>query len=159
MQSLRDILLLENTTAFAIEIGMWVSKREESVGFGQLSTTEQTVLCLDGLEREVNNGGFDQFFFNSAGDHALETPAALRRIGAPQMAALVEQANAAFGKKGPSPERYVRQEQMEALGEPAREVWTALDQLFYEYPEDLAALLQAYVRAHRNELGVTTGLA
>jgi hypothetical protein len=117
VQSLRDILLLEDTTTFAIEIGTWVSKREQRVGFGQLSKTEQTVLCLDGVEREVNNGGFDQFYFNSAGDHAQETPAALRRIGAPQMAAIVDQANAAFGTAGPSPERYVRQAQMEAQRE------------------------------------------
>ena len=37
---------------------------------------------VDELEAEINNGGFDQYFFNSAGDKAAEAINALEAIGA-----------------------------------------------------------------------------
>jgi hypothetical protein len=48
-----------------------VFARCEAAGFTALSQAEQTIYCLDALEREVNNGGFSQFFLNSSGDTAL----------------------------------------------------------------------------------------
>ena len=37
---------------------------------------------IEALEAEVNNGGFDQYFYNSAGDNTAETIQALETIGA-----------------------------------------------------------------------------
>jgi len=49
--------------------------------FSELSPSERVFILIWDLEAEVNNGGFNQFFFNSAGDRASATPAALRAIG------------------------------------------------------------------------------
>jgi hypothetical protein len=40
------------------------------------------VLDVNAIEADVNNGGFHQFFFNSAGDRVVQDIAALRLIGA-----------------------------------------------------------------------------
>lgn len=65
-------------------------------GLQDLSPPEQTFILVWELEAEVNNGGFHQFFFNSDGDRAVLTPAALRQIGAEHTASIVERANAMF---------------------------------------------------------------
>lgn len=58
----------------------------------QPTEPERVVLAVEAIEREVNNGGFNQFFFNSSREHAYFAPFALRAIGAPRTAKLVERA-------------------------------------------------------------------
>jgi hypothetical protein len=45
-----------------------------------LSREETYVLAVEGLEREVNNGGYSQFFFNSSNEFAGDIVAALSAI-------------------------------------------------------------------------------
>lgn len=148
--TLDELLAINDPNTFAVELtdAIW---GQASVDFDEMSEAEQTAFCIDGLEREVNNGGFNQFFFNSAGDQAVQTVAALHRIGAHAAAALVERANGAFGIAGPSSDRNARQKQIESLGEQSSALWEALDNAFLEYPDALARLLQEYVRMHRAE--------
>lgn len=151
MSAVDAALAKADDTAFAIDMSNLVFARHEQAGFAGLSEAEQTVYCLDALEREINNGGFDQFFFNSSGDTALETIAALERLGAKHTAGLVRRAVAVFPGKQPAAERDARQSQMEALPDSARELWSQLDGAFYEYQDNLTALERAYVQAHRGE--------
>lgn len=58
----------------------------------QLSKQERVILAVWQLEAEVNNGGFDQYFRNSAGEHAPCAIEALEEIGAPNCAAIVRRA-------------------------------------------------------------------
>ncbi len=58
----------------------------------QPTEPERVVLAVEAIEREVNNGGFSQFFANSSAEHAYFAPIALRAIGAPRTAELVERA-------------------------------------------------------------------
>jgi hypothetical protein len=88
-------------TRFAIALSDLLSRHS----WAELSAAERVVVLVDGVEREVNNGGLHQFYFNSAGDCATETPAALRAIGACQVAAIVEQANALFPGGAPPSSR------------------------------------------------------
>lgn len=62
-----------------IRISEAVWAQEAAEGIDGLSPAERVFLCVWNLEAEVNNGGFGQFFANSAGDNALETPEGLRR--------------------------------------------------------------------------------
>jgi len=103
---------------------------------------------LWGLEADVNNGGFDQYYFNGAGDQAFFAPEALRAIGAYRMASIVERANAIFGPDGPSRKRTPRQSQRSlAAPDDAPGPWDELDREFYDYPDDLYALLTRFIRA------------
>lgn len=145
--TIHDILALDEPTAFAIALGELVGNSPRADDFAALRPAEQVVWCVDGLEREVNNGGLEQFFLNSAGDQARETAAALRAIGAGHTANLLERALAVF-PDGPSPDRDVRGEQIDALSGESRDALGELDAAFYEYRDDLPALLRAYVARH-----------
>lgn len=124
-----------------------IQAREAERGFDSLTPKEKTFFCVWALEADVNNGGFFQYFQNSAGDHALQTPEALRAIGAAKAAALVESANAVFAPSAPSPDFEVRLAQVDQLPESARDTLSRLDEIFFTYPDNLSELLARYMRA------------
>ncbi|ABD82342.1 DMP19 family protein [Saccharophagus degradans] len=104
--------------------------------------------CFDG---EVHNGGFDQLFFNSLGDHYLEILDGLKIIGALKSAELLEKALRWFPESGPSTNREKRWAQLEPY-ENNEEYESDLDELdteFYKYEDNLAGLLHNYVRANK----------
>lgn len=94
-----------------------------------------------GIEAEVNNGGFDQYYFNGAGEHARLVPAALHEIGAHKMAQIVERANALFGPDGPPVDADERDVGLFKITDDDEEAWEQLDREFQAYPDDIAALL------------------
>ena len=84
---------------------------EETAFYELLSPGRRALILADGLDLEVNNGGFDQFFLNSSGDGAAATPDALRLLGHPNVATMVERANSQF-PSGPPTSRQARLAQM-----------------------------------------------
>jgi hypothetical protein len=110
---------------------------------GAKLTKEEVVELVGELESEVNNGGFDQFFFNSSGDKAADTIVALEQIGAKHTADIFRQAVSKFPGGMPSTNRFERQEQLEILS-PDGDAFEAEDSAFYEYKDDIAALVAAF---------------
>lgn len=96
------------------------------------------------LEAEVNNGGFDQYYFNSAGDLAVPTVDALRLIGANRTASLLAAANAEFPNLVPPSNRDARQRALDEIRDSAR--FGTLETEFYQGLEDLTALLALCLR-------------
>ncbi len=121
-----------------------------NAGFAGLSPQEKTFVLVWGLEADLNNGGFNQYFFNSHSDHAAVVPDALRAIGAPRTAAIVERALEIFPDGAPA-ERTTRQELLEEL-DPENDAFEGLDREFLAYPHDLTGLLAAFVRANRGSI-------
>ncbi len=64
------------------------------------------------------------------------------------MAAIVREANAKFGADGPARDRDARQQQLEDLTGSEEDFFDALDRQFYQYPDDIAVLLIAYLEGH-----------
>lgn len=62
-----------------------------------LSPEETVVLAVEALEREVNNGGYSQFFSNTSNQFAGSIVEALRAIDCPRTAEITQQAIAALG--------------------------------------------------------------
>ena len=122
-----------------------IQRKESERGFVSLTFRERVFYLVWWLEAEVNNGGFNQFFFNSAGDYATETVEALRTIGAEQTAALAEQACDVFGPAVPSPVRAERQDQVIALSESQNATLAQLDKAFFAYPDNLSKLLASFM--------------
>ena len=60
-----------------------------------LSAEENVVLSIEALQREVNNGGFDQFLLNSSQRFAPIIVDSLNRINAPEVAEIATNALAA----------------------------------------------------------------
>ncbi len=121
-----------------------------NVRFSALSPFEQVFILVWEVEAEVNNGGFNQFFFNSAGDRANDTASALRAIGAHRAASIVDKATSMF-PEGPPLDRSTRQGILKVI-DPEVELFDVVNQEFYKYPDDLSALLHKFVIAHRSEI-------
>jgi hypothetical protein len=106
----------------------------------------QVTHLIDELEGEVNNGGFHQYFYNSAGDNTAETIPAVEAIGALHMADILRRAAAKFPGGMPLAERFARQDVLLELF-PNSTAFEDLDNEFYAYPNDLNALLKKFVSA------------
>jgi hypothetical protein len=61
--------------------------------------SRQAIYMISQLEAEVNNGGYNQFYFNSSGQFAKALPDALKLVGATKFADLTERANNTFEKE------------------------------------------------------------
>jgi hypothetical protein len=152
MSKLDKILSLEDETDVVIEIGqlLW-NKSENDKDFESLNDFEKNVIFIEMLEGEVNNGGFDQYFFNSSGEYAHETLKALAEINAPKMAEILNQAIKVFPSLPIPKDTGVRRELMEDLPEEISYKWDKLDNEFYEYPENLSGLVIEYVKLNKEK--------
>lgn len=101
------------------------------------------------LEREINNGGFNQYFINSSGDYAHQTIQSLIAIGANTTADILQKAIDQFPNKKVPQDIDERIELVEQIEETANEVWEELDEQFFEYQDDLNTLNLNFVRQHK----------
>lgn len=122
-----------------------VSEKYDAVGFTSLTEKEQVTYTIWWLEAEVNNGGFHQYFWNSAGDHAAIALKSLNNIVATKTASLLQQAiDVAFNGKLPS-SRLERQDLLEIDEDSKMERLGELDSEFYEYSENFYKMIDAYM--------------
>jgi hypothetical protein len=149
--SIDGILGLDNETHKIIALSEWVTAKIQQRGYNSLTEAEKTFNVVYWLEAEINNGGFNQYFFNSAGDYAQETVMALRRIGAHHTSEILLAAMGLFPGRAPSQDHYKRQEQVLSLGEQGEAAMEELDQEFYAYADPIGSLLIEYVRQHKNQ--------
>ena len=61
--------------------------------------SRQAIYMIWALEAEVNNGGYNQFYFNSSGQFYKHLPDALKLVGATKFADLIIRANETFEKE------------------------------------------------------------
>ena len=67
-QTVSELLALEDS--HRVDSLLWafeeaINQKAARVGEDNLTIEERIVLAVEALEREVNNGGYDQFFVNS----------------------------------------------------------------------------------------------
>ena len=141
----------KNSTLIALH-----ESRDSAFGklpYPELSPEERVFLHVWELEAEVNNGGFDQYFINSSGNHAAEVVESLEAIGAVQAAAIAKQAiSVAFGNSPPPKDEEARDSVMRALPEEKLEQLSACDNEFYLYPDNLTELLFSFVVANKGAI-------
>jgi hypothetical protein len=101
---------------------------------------QHAVRLIGMLEDEINNGGFHQFFYNSAGDDTAEIIQALETIGALKTAAIVKSAAGKFPGGMPPQDRFARQDLLLDTVAPKGDEFNTLDQEFYTHPDDLSNL-------------------
>ncbi len=137
--------------AAAQRIAIDVEKDEEHLE--RLSPEARLVYLLCSFDAEIHNGGFDQMFFNSTGDHALEILESLKVVGAWKCEQLLAKALSRFPDSRPAAGREQRCDQLDLLDESAREqAWNALDSEFYLYEDGLSSRVDAYVKNNRQAL-------
>lgn len=124
--------------------------------FQHLTPPEKVFKVIWELESEVNNGGFEQYFWNSSGDTAFAVVEALQEVGAPNAAGIVTRALAVFPKGMPRRDWEARKAQVEDLSEESKTLLDRLDQEFFGYPDDLPELLYRYVQRNARSIRRST---
>jgi len=111
----------------------------------KLTEEEKTVVYIEELEREVNNGGFSQFFFNTSADFTEEIINVLKIIGPTKFTEIVQKAVAQFPNSYVPKDRTKRQKILERIENEADPVWDNLGAEFYKYEEDIYTLMRRYI--------------
>jgi Domain of unknown function (DUF4375) len=86
-----------------------------------LSEPERLLVAFGELRAELNNGGFDQYSFSSASDHATYVVLAAKHAGLDALADLVGRAMRALGGDDYPSDRFARQERLIELHDRAFE--------------------------------------
>ena len=147
-----DILLNSaDTNGSIIELDNFVGELcDYGDNFSKLTDQQKLFYLNQNLEREINNGGFNQYFRNSSGDNSHETILSLKAIGADKTADILQKAIDQFPNKIVPKDRDERTEIVEQIEEEADEVWNDLDQKFYEYEDDLNTLNIEFVKRNKD---------
>lgn len=116
-----------------------------------LSEAEFTLLAIEDLQREVNNGGYHQFFLNASARSAHGIVAALERIACAEHAAIAGDALRAAGIT-PDMDADAISAQAAGLEEDAMDLLGKCDRRFYGCRESLDGRLFDYVVANRTEI-------
>jgi len=103
------------------------------------------------LEREVNNGGFEQYFENSSGMYANDTITTLELVGANTTANILRSAIDFFPDKQVPIDQDERVEMVSTMDESVAERWEELDQQFFNYEDNLNSLNMEFVRKHKED--------
>ena len=149
---LEKVLKIEKRDLIVMKIDTYLnSKSEYGDNIEKLNPFQRTFLFVENLEREINNGGFNQFYFNSSGNFSQETMNALLEIRAEKTAEIVKKANSEF-KSGTVPkDRIERQNELELIEGKAKKNWNKCNSKFYEYQDNLTELLIAFVIKNKSE--------
>jgi len=94
-QTVDELLLLEaecRIDSLVLAFEQAVDQKAARLGVDALSGEERIILAIEALEREVNNGGYGQFFLNSSREFAPTIVRALALIGCPKTAAITQRA-------------------------------------------------------------------
>ncbi len=117
----------------------------------QLPTGMQSIYVTLILQGEVDNGGFNQYFWNTSGSLAVEAVAGLRLIGAAPHADITERAIAVYEQEREAMSKYRDRGTIEAFSESNEHTGlTELDEAFYaaDEAESIASLRIRYIREH-----------
>lgn len=146
------ILAITDESDFVIALSDYIAKKcQYGENMSVLSEAEKVFYITQSLEMEVNNGGFNQYFFNTAGNCCGELVAAFEAIGAVKTAQICQRAMDAFGCEVPA-DRFARQDLLEELeGTEFDDILDECDGAFYDYEEDLISLNYAYVMKHKDQ--------
>ena len=110
----------------------------------ELSSAERVVLAVVALEREVNNGGYNQFFLNEPG-FAHEVAASLDQIGCGETARISRGAVAGLGIQPDWTTDQIQGAAADATDEQDARLGE-LDDEFFAHPDRIADRLLAYIR-------------
>lgn len=118
----------------------------------RLSSIERKLLAVADLREEVNNGGFEQYFSNAAGDrHALALQA-LTEMGATPLSKAMQRALIVFPGSKPPPTPDARVKLIAAARKRAEAIWGSCDDAFHLGDEGFGDQALRYVKRYRAQI-------
>ena len=137
------------TDSLVLAFEQAIDKKAARLGLKKLTEVERIILAVESLEREVNNGGYDQFFRNTP-KFAPIIVKSLRRIGCPRTAKITQRALATLGLRHLTVKGINK-----AIGEENKErdrLLNECDELYYTRPENIEERLFAFIKANRHKI-------
>lgn len=120
----------------------------------KLSAPRRTVVLIDDLEAAVRSGGFQMYYDHALGNGATLLPGALRAVGQPTVAKIVERANAQF-TDGPPSTLPARERAIAKLPVRAAKAWDRATNQFLDLPVPLNGFglvaVVPFILAHADE--------
>jgi Domain of unknown function (DUF4375) len=154
-ESAEQLISLESeyrTDSLVLAFEQGINQKAERDGAQSLTNEERVVLAVEALEREVNNGGYDQFFVNSSREFAPSIVGALQRIGCKKTAKITQKAIDALGISD------LRSDAIEEVICTRDEKRAArldhCNDLYYKSPEPIAERLFAFIKANRASMSL-----
>jgi len=144
--------LIELAASYRID-SIVVAIEDALMSKADVSSAEEVVLAVEAMEREVNNGGFEQFFANSSKDFAPVLVSALERIGTSKTAEIARRAVKAISAT-PSwtPEQY--EAAAASAGEAVLEELSACDAAYFSSGEAIADQLFEFIKRNREDINL-----
>ena len=129
-----------------------ILQKENRVGEENLAEEERIVLGIEALEREVNNGGYDQFFFNSSREYAPMIVDWLLRIHCPATAEITRNAIEALNIEDLNTQTL--RIALTTDNEERSEKLNRCDNRYYASGEDIADQLFAFIKANKHAISL-----
>lgn len=137
-----------NALWLALVAAVFTDKDNPSTNY--LSPVCKNLYLLDVLDREVKNGGFDQFFYNTSGSFCQDIPQALKEVGAVELSSIFDKACSVFPDGIVPGDSNTRRLLLEELSENAKNQLDAFDQEFCESSDNPWELALRYMRLHES---------
>jgi hypothetical protein len=155
-QTTDELIALEGryrTDSIVLAFEQALDQKAARIGRDGLSKEERVILAVEALEREVNNGGYDQFFSNPSKEHAPYVVRALERIGCAAVAELTRKAIGILGVEAPVTIGAIDR----AMDDPSDErddQLTECDEHYYAVAGDLAGPLFDFIKSNRDKIEI-----
>lgn len=131
---------------YLFEVADDVFERLGKYGYRDLAEFDKVFVSVWSLKGEVDNGGFEQWLFNSSGDWAYDTPRTLEEIGATKIAEIVQEVIQLFPGGCVPEDLDDRRRSMKNIDDKIVQKWDELSDLFYQ-EENIDELLASYVHS------------
>ena len=147
-----ELIALEGkyrTDSLVLAFEQAIDQKAAREGGEKLSDEEFIILAIEAMEREVNNGGWLQFFVNS-GQFGLILVDALQRIACPKTAEIALNA-VGIVEKSPITGGEIENGTWEE-NEKRQDALNDCDTLYFERPENIEERLFAFIKANRAKI-------
>lgn len=135
-QSVEELIALQKTHRIDSLVLAFESALDTKKESGQeVSGVELVILAVESLEREVGNGGYSQFFYNSSVEYAPIIVDSLRSIGCNKIADLTQKAIDLLAVESFDPEKI--EERMDPDDEELEDSLSKLDDIYFNEVDDV----------------------
>ena len=132
-----------------------LQRKADQDGLDSLSKPERVVLAVEAVEREVNNGGYDQLFRNSSKELTPYFEESLAAIGRPEVSSITGRAIKALGLHGDVSVDAIDLA-MDRDDERRDANLEDCDTAYFDSAGDLAGPLFAFIKTNRDSITLTS---
>jgi hypothetical protein len=144
MTSTEIALLLNNDSEKIIRIGEIIGKKIKKIdNFEELNEFEKTFIFIDIFENHTTDGGFETFFWNTAGQFSHEILEAYEKIGAKNTATIMYDSFLLFGEIPIPKNTDVRREILSKINPNS---WINLDEKYYNCDDNIVLLVLDFIK-------------